>query len=208
MALVAIALMGISASASGDAARRKDPTTFETGPIRTSNRTLQGSLERIASRSALWREALDTVRHSGRHIRLLTPDQVVIAAGSDGKRQAFDRGLLAEVAPVLGGDSRVGVVLVVVNLPLLQANHASDRSLFWEFEADLDRILVHEVYGHALPYLLAGDLSGRCPDPQPDERVSEACSIRRENAVRAELGLGRRTDSGVESLALVRNRTR
>jgi hypothetical protein len=29
-----------------------------------------------------------------------------------------------------------------------------------------------------------------------------ACSIRRENAVRAELGLGRRADSGVYSLTL------
>jgi hypothetical protein len=71
-----------------------------------------------------------------------------------------------------------------------------------DFEADLDRILVHEIYGHAVPYLLAGDLSGRCPDPGPNEPARDACSIRRENAVRVELGLGRRGDHGLSSLAL------
>jgi len=64
--------------------------------------------------------------------------------------------------------------------------------------------LVHEIYGHAIPYLLAGDLSGRCADPKRGERASEACSIQRENAVRAELGLGRRTDYGLSDLALAR----
>ena len=70
--------------------------------------------------------------------------------------------------------------------------------------ADLDRILVHEVYGHAFPYLQAGDESGRCPDPAAGERPQDACSIRRENAVRAELGLGRRTDYGLLSLIVGR----
>jgi hypothetical protein len=69
---------------------------------------------------------------------------------------------------------------------------------------DLDRILVHEIYGHAVPYLLAGDLSGRCADPQPQERAVDACSIQRENAVRAQLGLGRRVDYGLGDLNLSR----
>ena len=67
---------------------------------------------------------------------------------------------------------------------------------------NLDRIVVHEVYGHAVPYLLAGNLSGRCADPAGGESATGACAIRRENAVRSELGLGRRADRGLYSLAL------
>jgi hypothetical protein len=95
-------------------------------------------------------------------------------------------------------------VFVVVNLDLIDRAHAARNSLPAERDADLDRVLVHEVYGHAFPYLLAGNLSGRCADPIAGERAVDACSIRRENAVRAELGLGRRTDYGVAGLSLSR----
>jgi hypothetical protein len=97
-------------------------------------------------------------------------------------------------------------VVVVVNLSLIQRIHNERLTVARELDADLDRILVHEVYGHAIPYLLAGNLSGRCPDPEPGERAPDACSIQRENAVRAELGLGRRQDHGLSSLALARAR--
>jgi hypothetical protein len=99
----------------------------------------------------------------------------------------------------------VSLVIVVVNLPLLEEVHRRSYSPLVELYWDLDRILVHEIYGHALPYLLAGDLSGRCPDPAPGQKASDACSIRRENAVRAELGLSRRTGYGLD-LVLARRR--
>jgi hypothetical protein len=116
--------------------------------------------------------------------------------------------VLAEVAPVPHRDSTVDVVLVVINLRLLEESHRSARSVPSDFEADLDRILVHEVYGHAVPYLLAGHLSGRCPDPGPGERAPDACSVRRENAIRAELGLGRRTSYGLDDLNITRRSKR
>ena len=112
--------------------------------------------------------------------------------------------MLAEVSVIAGAGSRVDAVLVAVNVRLLDETHQR-LGLPWSARnADLDRILVHEVYGHALPYLLAGDVSGRCADAEMNERAIDACAIRRENAVRAELGLGRRADSGLLSLALAR----
>jgi hypothetical protein len=175
-------------------------------PILTTNHTLFTSLNRIAARSTLWRQAVEAVGRRGRRALVLTPEQVVVADALDGApTDAFDPTVLAEVAPVAHADSRVSVVLVVVNLPLIEEAHRRNRSLPGEFHADLDRILVHEIYGHALPYLLVGDLSGRCPDPTPGQLASDACSIRRENAVRAELRLGRRTGYGLESLALTRS---
>jgi hypothetical protein len=178
-------------------------------PLVTTNPVVRASLARIAQRSALWREAVDAMRDVGRRALILTPDQVVVADVAGGAvKDGFDPTILAEVAPVPKADSGVDVVLVVVNLSLLSESHRLAQSVPAEFEADLDRILVHEIYGHAVPYLLAGQLSGRCPDPTPGERAVEACSIRRENAVRAELGLGRRTSYGLDDMNLSRRSRR
>jgi hypothetical protein len=178
-------------------------------PLVTSNPVLRAGVQRIAERSPLWRDAMASLRDRGRQVILLTPAQVRVAADTaSGGTERFDPTVLAEVAPVPGSDSRVDVVLVVINLTLLEESHRNAVSLQSDFEADLDRILVHEVYAHAVPYLLAGHLAGRCPDPTAGERAVDACSIRRENAVRAELGLGRRTTYGLDDLNLSRRARR
>ena len=176
----------------------------QSAPIQTTNPTLQASLDRIAKRSGLWRTALDSLQTTGRRAIVLTPEQVIISDRQGPVGERLDEGFLAEVAPVAGADGRVDVVLVVVNLALLQERHERRQLLPIEFDMDLDRILIHEIYGHAIPYLLAGHLAGRCPDPQPGVRAVDACSISRENAVRAELGLGRRVDYGLDGLNLSR----
>ena len=177
----------------------------EPAPIQTDNPTLKAALERIAHRSALWREDVHAIGGNGRSVFVLTPDQVVVADSLDGARAGeFDADMVAAAAPVPEVDSRVSAVLVVVNLPLIEQVHRQKGSLPGELHVDLDLILVHEIYGHAFPYLLAGDLSGRCADPVRGERPSDACSIKRENAVRKELGLGRRTSYGLDGLALAR----
>ena len=130
-----------------------------------------------------------------------TPADVTLTDRNQ-SRQTFDPQVLAEAFPVLDNDARIQVVVVVVNLRLVQERHDARVSVRRDFDADLDRIVVHGVYGHAVPYLLAGNLSGRCADPAGGESATEACAIRRENAVRSELGLGRRADRGLYSLAL------
>jgi hypothetical protein len=176
-------------------------------PVLTSSTVLLASLERVSRGSVLWRDAVAALRRTGRRVLVGTPDDVHAGAWYGPRtRTTFDPTVLAEVVPLLRQDSRIPVVVVVVNVPLIQRVHAERVSVPRDFEADLDRIIVHEVYGHAIPLLLAGDLSGRCPDPRPGERAADACSIRRENAVRAELGLGIRTDGGLSSLTLARGR--
>jgi hypothetical protein len=179
-----------------------DSPPLADSPFLTTNRILQSSLDRIFRGSALWREAVETIRKTGRRVVLITPSDPIAARIPAADREAFDSGLLAETVPLIDEDRQVDVVLVLVNLPLLAAIHDARLSVPRQFEADLDRILVHELYGHSIPYLAAGNLSGRCADPKPGERPSESCSIGRENAVRAQLGLGRRGDAGLSSLAL------
>lgn len=176
-------------------------------PVKAAHPTLQASLERIAKGSALWREALDAVRATGRRVVVVTPDQVRVAHEEPGARDdRFDETLLAEALPSVGTNERVDIVVVIVNLTLLEERYRERPLLPIELDMDLDRILVHEIYGHAIPYLLAGNLSGRCADPSPNERAVDACSILRENAVRAELRLGRRVEYGLAGLNLSRKR--
>ncbi|MEQ1869313.1 MAG: hypothetical protein ABL961_04760 [Vicinamibacterales bacterium] len=201
---IVILLFAASAPVSGRGQVRQP--NIEVGPIVADNPRLRDSVDRLTRGSALWRNALESAKQRGRRAVILTPDQVVVTTGDQhGSVKAFDAGVLAEVTPVTRGTSRVDAVLIVVNLPLVERLHTRRNSLPAEFETDLDRILAHEVYGHALPYLLAGDLSGHCPDPVLNQPAAEACAIRRENAVRAELGLGRRVDAGLSSLTLAWN---
>ncbi len=197
--VVALGLLASSASID-TAAAKPEPTPFE-----SAHPALRSSLQRIAAGSRLWRDAMGLLDGTGRRAVLVTPDQVRVQdRGEGGRRRGFDPGVVAEVAPVPTEDSRVQEVLVVVNLPLLQrAYHERPNASYDEWTRDLDRIVIHEVYGHAVPYLVAGSLSGRCPDPMPGQAAEDACAIRRENAVREELGLGRRLDAGLAGLALI-----
>jgi hypothetical protein len=171
-------------------------------PFLTENRILKASLERIARGSALWREALDKLARRGLRVVLITPYDESPWVSNAVQRRMFADGHLAEAVPLVRGDDGVSVVLVFVNLPIIRDAHDARFSAPVHFESDLDRILVHEIYGHGIPYLLVGNLSGRCADPGKNERADLACAIQRENEVRRELGLGRRGDEGLSSLNL------
>lgn len=185
--------------------QEQQATARQPATIQTGNPTLRASLDRIARGSALWRSDLDAVDGTGRAVLVLTPDEVVVADGRDAQTtKPFESDVVAEISVIPGEATHVQAVMVVVNLPLLNQAHDRRHSTPSERADDLARILIHEVYGHAFPYLVAGDASGRCADPTPGESPLKACAIQRENAVRAELGLGQRRDYGLGSLALAR----
>lgn len=184
--------------------RTEGSARSEAGPFITRHPELQAALERIARGSASWRAALAAVAGTGRTALVVTPDEVVVTDAGGTAPSAFDRSEVAAVSPVSDDTGRVRAVLVVVNVDQIQAAHERLSSLPGEFHADLERVLAHEVYGHAVPYLLAGDLSGRCADPAPGTMAAHACAIQRENVIRAELRLGRRIDGTLSSLSLAR----
>ncbi|HJU42091.1 MAG TPA: hypothetical protein VJ691_04720 [Vicinamibacterales bacterium] len=177
-------------------------TAAERPPILVEHPVLAASLARLHAGSARWRQALDDVVNTGRRVVIVTPDKVRIRDAKGGTDTPFDATVLAEVQPMADEWSRVETVVVVVNLPLFERLY-SDASIA-DLDADLDRILAHEVYGHAIPYLLAGHLSGRCADPVPGQRARDACAIKRENEIRSELRLGKRHEYGLHGLTIAR----
>ncbi|HEX4913234.1 MAG TPA: hypothetical protein VFV51_04715 [Vicinamibacterales bacterium] len=177
-------------------------TWVDRPPLIVEHPVLAKSLERLYAGSPRWREALHAVADTGRRIVVITPDRVVVRDPDGSNETPFDPDQIAEVQPIADEWSRVDTVVVVINVALLERLYSDATTK--DLEADLDRIQAHEIYGHAMPYLLAGHLSGKCADPLPGQRATDACAIKRENAVRSELRLGERRDHGLGSLALTR----
>ena len=180
---------------------QSNPRDTARSPLSTDSAALSLSLGRLSARSAAWREAVEQVAETGRRVFIVTPSRVRVIDPRDGSEGPFDAGVLAEVRPIPDERFRVDAVVVVVNVPLLERIHRFQGRMM-DFEDDLDSVLAHEIYGHAIPYLLAGDMSGRCPDPSPGQPAFEACAIQRENVVRAQLGLSPRHDYGLDALAI------
>jgi hypothetical protein len=183
--------------------RADKPVVTATTAVITNHQELQRSLNRIYERSAAWRSAVADVERLGRKAVVVTPKNIRVKDPRNGKLRSFDRDVIAEVQPLAEHETRVDAVVVVINVALLERMLESTDTV-GDFEDDLDRVVAHEVYGHAIPYLLAGDLSGKCADPQPGERAEDSCAIKRENEIRAELRLGERRDHGLNSLAMAR----
>jgi hypothetical protein len=195
-------VLGLTAWPLGlDAQSPAVPGIDETPGVVASHPLIRASLTRLAEGSPSWRAGLRDIEGKGLVV-IVSADDVLVQEGE--RKRPFEADLLGEVSPVTAPDGRVTQVVVVVNLPLIEAIHERRRSTRSELHADLDRVLAHEVFGHALPFLMAGNVSGRCADPAVGERPQDACAIRRENLIREELGLGRRRDAGLDGLALAR----
>jgi hypothetical protein len=177
-------------------------TWLDRPPLIVEHPVLASRLARLYAVSPKWRDALHAVAETGRRVVVLTPDKVRVRDQRGGLEVPFDRDVLAEAQPIADDWSRVETVLVVVNLPLFDRlySDASEADLL----ADLDAILAHEIYGHAVPYLLAGHLSGKCADPAPQQRATDACAIKRENEIRGELRLDERRGHGLDGLSIAR----
>ena len=162
--------------------------------VLVSHPVLAASVERLTVESPTWRDALNAVAATGRRTVLVTADKV---------NGTFDSEVLAQARPIADDQARIETVLVVINLELLQRLSGLPVDAI-QFKDDPDRIVAHEVYGHAVPFLLAGDSSGKCADPAPGQSATSACAIKRENQIRKELGLGQRYEYGREGLAIAR----
>jgi hypothetical protein len=197
-AAVAIAVAMVTAAS----AQQSRWTRLERPPLVVEHPVLAKSFGRLYAGSPRWREALDAVANTGRKVVVVTPDKVRVRDENGGRETPFDSDVLAEVQPIADDWSRVDTVVVVINLPLLDKLYSDAAAI--DLENDLDRILAHEVYGHAIPYLLAGHLSGKCPDPARGQKPTDSCAIKRENAIRADLRLGERRDYSIHGLAMAR----
>jgi hypothetical protein len=156
-------------------------------------------LNRLLARSRTFAREAARVAARDRHITVVARREVPWDALK--RNVHYADGSAAAALPLVDGDGKVRNFLVVVDYSMLSRLGSSKHLLKKDIETDLTRLLIHEIYGHAMPWLLYGKAGG-CFDPKPGQLPASACSIRRENRIRKELGLGVRTDFGIESFAM------
>jgi hypothetical protein len=67
------------------------------------------------------------------------------------------------------------------------------------FDGLVDAVLIHELWAHLVPVAIGGSVRFLCPDPLPGQADLQSCSLRRENELRAQLGLAPRTQYSIDA---------
>ncbi|MFO7259666.1 MAG: hypothetical protein DIU52_000825 [bacterium] len=171
------------------------------GTVTIADDLLARRMDALAARSATWRAGMDSIQAAGFHM---------VVAGPAAVRRMV-RGLenyapehLGEVVPLRDPTGAIAGAVVTIDLPRLERlwrRTGLPRSVF---EADVDRILIHEIYGHVVPLAASRSIEGGCPDPKPGAPALSSCAIRRENVIRKELGMEPRLAYDLSGLVIGR----
>jgi hypothetical protein len=169
--------------------------------LRIEHPVLAARSNDLSRRSPTWRAALDSIRATGFHVVIGTPADIRRAVpGLEHYRARH----LGEVVPMRDGEGALIGAIVTIDLELVERLGKRAGLTRSEMECDVDRILVHEVYGHVLPLARTREIAGGCPDPAAGEPAASSCAIVRENVIRAELGLDARVAYDLSGLSLGR----
>lgn len=144
----------------------------------------------LAERSSTWRAALDTLETSDFRVVIGRPDQIRRRIPG---MEYYHASHLGEVIPRRGPEGDYSSAVIMIDLARLRAMWRLTGLPRTALLRDIDRILIHELYGHVVPLARTRELAGGCPDPGPREPARSSCAIVRENRVRAELGIEPRT---------------
>jgi hypothetical protein len=161
---------------------------------------LADRIQSLELRSPSLRGALDSVRARPLRIVIGTPAQLALV---EPWTLSARRIRLAQlIARVDTADGAVQSIIVEIDLAAIARHRyrsippvaawfsVAQRQL--RFDRLVDDILIHEIWGHLVPLALVGNTSGACRDPQGGENDLDSCVMKRENALRAELGSAQR----------------
>jgi hypothetical protein len=161
------------------------------GSLHVLDSYLAARLTGLEARSQRLHQAMDRIRSGGLPVYIGTPEQ--IAAYHASTRVLGDRltreERIAEMAAVLESAHSERFLFGVVRIDLARV---AERRTGHAYDAEVDAILIHEVWGHLVPVAENPVRSAMCRDPRPGEPVLDACAMRRENDLRRELGLAPR----------------
>jgi hypothetical protein len=173
----------------------------EVGPLLVGDALLAQALRRVAERSSTWRAGLDTLAASGFLVLVTVPERAERLVPA---LIGYEPMHIGEVIPMRAEGGRLVGAVVTVDVMLLQRLALESGVPLSVALADVERVLIHEIYGHVVPLAQSRTLAGGCPDPGPGEAAESSCAIVRENRIRGELGLAPRTGYDLSDLALGR----
>ena len=153
------------------------------GGVEVLNPVLAERIAQIELKSPKFRAAWQMVQSSGVPIRIGTDADVRDQLPS-WYRNNPDH--WAGVTVARGGEGNLTGAVVALRVDQIQ--RFADEHAYAEgyLENELDRVLIHEIYGHLVPVVEARDMSKGCPDaPRPGEE--KPCVAIREEEIAAEL---------------------
>jgi len=180
---------------------RVSPAPVVPDGIEVMSPLLGKRMAHLAERSRIWRAGMDSLAASGFRVVVAEPEQARERVAGLG---AYTPEHVGEVLAVWDEQGRIVGAVVTVDVAKLRELYELTDLSEETFLADVDRILIHEIYGHVVPLAASRQISGGCPDPAPGEPALASCAIERENAIRAELGLEPRTVYDLRGLAVGR----
>lgn len=164
---------------------------------------LERKIHELENESPTFRDAMEDARNG--------KARVLIASASDVNRwlphmkSKYDRTAHAGVTISFQKGNIVDEIVVLINLELIEKKHVEHARRTGErdpavlqswFEHDVKSVLIHELYGHMAPVAKSGLTKDICYDPPHPDAYLLSCVGKRENAIRAELGLTKRVSYG------------
>ena len=160
---------------------RTDPKPM--GGVEVLNAELAQHIEAIAGKSPTFRASWQMLQTSGVPVRIGTNVQLKEELPSWYRKNPRRWAAVTFAQGPRGGLSHVIVALNTGAMDVIAERAAAGDAYMKD---ELDRVLVHEIYGHTVPLVEARDASKGCPDAlQPGE--SKSCVAVRETQIAAEL---------------------
>lgn len=162
------------------------------GRIEIQDRLLAERIERVAAGSASFRNDWAMIRASGVRVTIGRATRLHSQLPR-WYRDNPNRWVGVTVVHAAGARSSVDRAVVALRVTAIerQARLRPDSET-WRL-AEIDRVLVHEIYGHLAPIIAAGDAYSDCPDhARPGEQ--QACVALREDHVMRELAMFQETE--------------
>jgi hypothetical protein len=183
----------------------RDRGTTTQGSLQIQHPYLAARLHLLEERSPRLRTHMDGLRHGELPVYITVAEPLLDADRGVTVRTRMPDFRLGEFRAIQDPETGELVALVVrVNLRQIavrqqrwlrerahRETHNPDMRA--EFEAAVDGILIHELWGHLIPVALRRSTGASCPDPLPGQADLASCVLQRENELRLELGLQPRT---------------
>ncbi len=198
-AAAASGLLASTDSEANELSPEPPETVLTAGGVEIRDAYLAARIELLEQRSPRFGAAMSRARQGSIPIVIGTPDQVrdlVAERLSLGLQMGNDRvaDFLIHTPDV--GSPQISLIVIRVHLDRIRGatrwraplGIGRGRARRW-MNATTDAMLIHELWGHLIPIVEAGDYTGNCSDPAPGQPDLESCVMQRENELRRELGL-------------------
>jgi hypothetical protein len=153
------------------------------GGVEVLNPVLAERIAQIEAKSPKFRAAWQMIQSSGVPIRIGTDADVrdQLPAWYRNNRDSW-----AGVTVARGGEGNLTSAIVALRVDQIQRFAEEHAYAEGYLEEELDRVLIHEIYGHLAPLVAARDMSKGCSDAVEDDE-SVPCVAIREAEIAAEI---------------------